>query len=161
MNAYLNFCWSPHSPQKTDPKRLFHLVVQFKECRCIQAATTIHDPITTSCIHTDKPASHSVTLSISWLFSMPLSLIDHENTQRMNGIQRGVWKNRKLKTEMDTEMDGGHGNGRRKRKYPSNYHIVQCCAPVSICPWSAYDVREVTRQVVCDGWVESSCQDVK
>ena len=24
---------------------------------------------------------------------------------------QGTWKNRNLKTEMDTEMDGGHGNG--------------------------------------------------
>jgi len=35
----------------------------------------------------------------------------------------GTWKNRKLKTETDTETDGGHRNGWRKWKYPSNYYI--------------------------------------
>ena len=41
-------------------------------------------------------------------------------------LNAGRMENRKLKTEMDTETDGGNGIGRRKWKYPSNYHIVMC-----------------------------------
>jgi len=43
----------PHSPN-ADPKNCSIEKLSSKECRCIQAATTIHDPITTSCIHTAR-----------------------------------------------------------------------------------------------------------
>ena len=64
----------------------------------------------------------------------------------------------KQETETDTETDGGNGN--------TQAHSAVLCSCVYIAyyismPWSAYDVREHTQQVVCDGWVESSCQDVK
>ena len=41
-------------------------------------------------------------------------------------IQRGAWKNRKLRTETDTETDGGNRNTQ------AIITLLQCCAPVSV-----------------------------
>ena len=41
----------------------------------------------------------------------------------------GAWKNRKLKTETDTEMDGGHGNGKTQA-------IITSCSVVLLCLYS-------------------------